>query len=258
MILTIDVGNTNIVLGCFDGDELKFVSRMKTDRDKMRDEYAVAIKALLDYYNCPADHIDGVILSTVVPPLLLTLKAALQRLTGCRVLTVGPGTKTGLDIRTDDPSALGADLVCGAVGAIGRHPLPCVVIDLGTATKFSVLDEKGVFLGCTILPGVMISLDALSRQTAQLPHIELDHMDHVVCTNTLECMRAGILYGTGSMIDGILAQIEAELGHSVTPVITGGLAKRFLAYCKRELVYDEYLLLYGLKAIYDKNAKRPK
>lgn len=255
MILAIDVGNTNIVFGGFDGDELRFVSRVKTDKDKMQDEYAIEILALLRFYGFSPADFDGAILSSVVPPLLPTLKLAIGKLLSCRVLTVSPGTKTGLNIKIDDPSILGADLVCGAVGAIARYPMPCVVVDLGTATKFSVLDADGCFLGGPILPGVVISLDALSRRTAQLPHIEFDRVDHIIGTNSPDSMRAGTVYGTACMIDGILDRIEAELGSPVTAVITGGLSGSIAPYCRRELHYDENLLLYGLLEIYRKNVR---
>lgn len=255
MILAIDVGNTNIVFGGFEGDELRFVSRIKTDKERMQDEYLLTFQGLLQFYGYSPADFDGAILSSVVPPLLPTLKQALGRLLSCRVLTVSPGTKTGLNIKIDDPSTLGADLVCGAVGASVRYPMPCVVIDLGTATKLLVLGQDGSFLGGPILPGVMISLDALSRRTAQLPHIEFDHADHIIGTNTLDSMRAGMVYGTASMIDGMLDRIEEELGAPVNAVLTGGLAAGIAPYCRREIPYDENLLLYGLLEIYRKNVK---
>lgn len=255
MILAVDVGNTNIVLGGFEKDELLFVSRIRTDKYKMTDEYAVEFQAILEFYGYSPRMFDGAILSSVVPPLQPALKSALSRLFHCRVLLVSPGTKTGLNIKIDDPAILGADLVCGAVGAIKRYPMPCIIIDLGTATKFSVLDQNGCFLGGPILPGVGISLDALSHNTAQLPHIEFDQIDHVIGTNSIDSMRAGVLYGTASMIDGMISRIEAEIGTPATAVMTGGLSKSIFPYCKRDIVYDENLLLYGLKEIYDKNVK---
>ena len=256
MILAIDVGNTNIVLGGFEGEELRFVSRLSTDRYKMPDEYAILLKEVLALHGSTPEQFDGAVLSSVVPPLLPSLKSAVACLLHCRVLTVSPGTRTGLDIKIDDPAILGADLVCGAVGAIKRYPLPCVVVDLGTATKFSVLDSNGSFLGGPILPGVVISLDALSKQTAQLPHIEFEAIDHVIGTNSIDSMRAGTVYGTAGMIDGMLARIEEELGSPVTAVMTGGLAKSIAPYCRKNVIYDENLLLFGLKEIYNKNAKK--
>lgn len=256
MVLTVDVGNTNIVLGGFEGEDLKFVSRMKTDKYKMQDEYAIEFKAILEFNGYVPGMFDGAIISSVVPPLQPTLKRAIAKLLGCRVLTVSPGTKTGLNIRIDNPAETGADLVCGCVGAIKRYPLPCVVVDLGTASKFLVIDQAGNFLGGPILPGVSISLDALSRNTAQLPHIEFHPIDHVIGTNSIDCMRAGILFGTASMVDGMVDRIEEELGERVTVVMTGGVAQGIAPYCRREINFDENLLLYGLKEIFNRNMKQ--
>lgn len=255
MVLTVDVGNTNIVLGGFEDGELFFVSRMKTDKEKMPDEYAIALKSILEINGYHATPFSGAIISSVVPPLLPALKAAVGKLLGCRVLTVSPGTKTGLNILIDNPAETGADLVCGCVGALARYPMPCIIVDLGTATKFLVLDEKGNFRGGPIMPGVNISLDALSKRTAQLPHIEFGGIDHIIGTNSIDCMRSGIVYGTASMVDGVVDRIEAELGQKVTVVMTGGIAKGIQPYCKREIIYDENLLLYGLQEIYNKNVK---
>lgn len=256
MVLTIDVGNTNIVFGGFEGEELSFVSRIQTNKDRMADEYAVQFKAILEFYGYTPELFEGVILSSVVPPLLPTLKQALSRLFNCRILTVSPGTKTGLNIKIDNPAETGADLVCGAIGAISRYSLPCVVVDLGTATKFLVINEKGDFLGGPIMPGVHISLDALSRRTAQLPHIEFDSVDHVIGTNSIDSMKAGSVYGTAAMIDGMIDRIEEELGQKVTVIMTGGIAPGIVPYCRREIRYDENLLLYGLKNIYERNTRQ--
>lgn len=253
MVLTVDVGNTNIVLGGFEGEELKFVSRVRTSKYKMADEYAVVFKSILELHEISASDFEGAIISCVVPPLIPTLKRAISTLFKCDALTVSPGVKTGLNIKIDDPAILGADLVCGAVGALQKYKMPCVVVDLGTATKFSVLDEKGSFLGGPIMPGVNISLDALSRNTAQLPHIEFNQIDHVIGTNSIDSMKAGSIYGTACMIDGIIERIEEEIGQKVTVVMTGGISKGIAPYCKAEMTFDENLLLYGLLAIYNKN-----
>lgn len=255
MILTIDVGNTNTVLGVFDNDEIIAVARISTDKYKMADEYAALMSTVLSFNRINFHDITGAIISSVVPPMLPSLKFALKKLDIKRILTVSPGTKTGLNIKIDDPAVLGADLVCGGVAAIKRYDLPCVIIDLGTATKFSVIDKNGDFLGGTILPGVNISLNALSCSTAQLPHIELNDIDHVIGTNSIDCMKAGIVYGTAAIIDGMLKRIEDELGEKVTAVMTGGISKSILPYCNSELIYDENLLLYGLYEIYLKNTK---
>lgn len=255
MILTVDVGNTNIVLGGFAEEKLMFVTRLQTNKYKMADEYTIQFKALLDLYGYSPSVFKGAIISSVVPPLLPTLKMAIKQLFDCRVLTVSPGTKTGLNIVTDNPGVLGADLVCGAVGAISKYPLPCIVVDLGTATKFSVIDENGTFLGVSIMPGINISLDALSKRTAQLPHIEFADATHIIGTNTLDSMLSGVVFGNASMIDGMIERIEEEIGKKATVVITGGLAGNIVPHCRCNAITDSNLLLYGLLEIYKKNVK---
>lgn len=255
MILTVDVGNTNIVLGGFENEKLLFVSRLQTNKYKMADEYTIQFKALLDLYKVSPNQFEGAIISSVVPPLLPTLKQAIKQLFDCKVITVSPGTKTGLNIVTDNPAILGADLVCGAVGAMYRYKMPCIIIDLGTATKFSVMDKNACFLGVSIMPGINISLDALSKRTAQLPHIEFSNAHDVIGTNTLDSMLSGVVFGTASMIDGMIERIEDELGQKSTVVITGGLAENIIPHCKKNIQKDENLLLYGLLEIYKKNIK---
>lgn len=253
MILTVDIGNTNIVLGGFLDKELVFVSRLQTNKYKMADEYAIDFKAIIEYNGYKSEMFDGAIISCVVPPLTPTIKHAINGLFGCKVWSVSPGLKTGLKIITDDPGALGADLVCGAVAAVSRFKMPCIIVDLGTATKFSVLDNTGCFIGCSIMPGVDISLDALSKRTAQLPHIEFDEADNIIGTNSIECMRSGIVFGTASMIDGMIARINEELSEPATVVVTGGMARNIVPHCKTAMEYSDHLILNGLKDIFDKN-----
>jgi len=212
----------------------------------MQDEYAIDFRGVLEFHGYSPEMFDGAIISSVVPPLLPTLKKAISSLFNCRVLTVSPGTKTGLNIRIDNPGMLGADLVCGAVAAMGRYKMPCIIVDLGTATKFSVLDKDSYFLGVSILPGVNISLDALSKRTAQLPHIEFEDAHAVIGTNSIDSMRSGIVFGTASMIDGMIERLNEEIGEKATVVVTGGIASNIVSKCKSEIIVDENLLLYGL------------
>ncbi|MFZ2537947.1 MAG: type III pantothenate kinase [Oscillospiraceae bacterium] len=256
MVLTIDVGNTNIVLGGFENDELIFVSRVQTNKNKMSDEYAIEFDGILRFYKCTPEMFDGAIISCVVPPLNHMLKKAISRLLNCKVMTVSPGTKTGLNIKIDNPAILGSDLVCGAVSAIGRYPLPCIIIDLGTATKFSVLDKDGNFLGVSIMPGVIISLEALSASSAQLPHIDLRESVTLIGKNSPDSMRSGIIFGTASMIEGMVERINEELGQKATVIATGGVASNIIPYCKSEIIVDENIVIYGLKEIYNKNTKK--
>ena len=255
MVLTVDIGNTNIVLGGFEDDELKFVARVYTNKEKTDDEYAVLFNSIIRLKGYKPDIINGAIISSVVPPVFQAIKNAVSKLCGCKVLSVSPGTKTGLNIKIDDPAILGADMVSSAVGAIGRYCMPCIIVDLGTATKFSVLDKDANFLGGPIMPGVSISLDALSKRTAQLPHIEFDKIDHVIGTNSIDSMRSGILYGTASMVDGMIERIEAEIGQKATVVMTGGISKAIAPYCKAKMEFDENIVLYGLNSIYKKNVR---
>lgn len=255
MVFTVDVGNTNIVLGAFDGDELLFVSRIATETSKMEDQYAIEFASILRLYGYVPDQFEGAIISSVVPPLLPVLKAALKKLLKCRVLLVSPGIKTGLNIRIDDPAMLGSDLVCGAVAALARYPMPCIIIDLGTATTISAISRDGAFLGGTIFPGVKVSLRALSSATAQLPHIDTElSSDSVIGKNSIDSMKAGIIFGTAGMIDGMIERYRAELGEDTSVVATGGLSSSIVPYCThKDIRLDESLLLDGLYTIYKKN-----
>lgn len=256
MILTVDVGNTNIVLALFKDGKISAVSRISTVRDRMADEYAVLMRNIALLHNIELTTLSGAIISSVVPPLTSQLKKAIRTVFGVNALVVGPGLKTGLNIKIDDPSQLGSDLVCGSVAAAAKYPLPCVVADLGTATKFTVVDRNGSFLGGSIMPGIKISLDALSQGTAQLPHISLDSTPRsVIGTNTIECMRSGIIYGNASMIDGMIARFKEELGDDLTVVATGGLAEDIVPHCRSKIILDHDLLLEGLYLLYIKNTK---
>lgn len=255
MFLAVDVGNTNIVIGGFSGDELAFVSRMQTCPGKMEDEYAIALNSILRFHGyAPADF-DGAMISCVVPPLNQTLKKAIGGLFSCKPLIISPGTKTGLNIKIDSPTVLGGDLVAGAVGAVAYYPMPCVVLDLGTATKFSILDQNGCFIGASILPGVYLSLEALCRGTAMLPHIDFADASNVIGKNSAESMRSGIVFGTASMIDGMLERISEELSYKVNVVATGGVASSIIPYCKAKIEIDDTLVLRGIKLLYEKNTR---
>ena len=253
MILTADIGNTNITLGVFQGDSLVFISRLATQRHRTAEQYAIELDAIFRLEGFSSDF-DGAIISSVVPELTSTFKYAIKKVTGCDSLIVAAGIKNGLKIATDNPKELGADLVAGAVGAISQYELPCLVMDLGTATKISVIDEGGVFVGCTIAPGIGISLDALSLRTSQLPAIELSAPDHAIGTNTIECIRSGTVLGNAAMLDGMANRLEKALGKEIkTLVATGGLAKEIVACCEKDIIFNKDLVLQGLLAIYRKN-----
>lgn len=253
MILAVDIGNTNIVVGGFDDKKVLFIERLSTNRNSTALEYAVLVRTILELNKSSKGDIEGAIISSVVPTVTHTVRDAVKRL-GCEnVLIVGPGIRTGLKILLDNPAQLGSDRVADAVAAIHDYPCPLVIIDMGTATTISVIDRSKNFRGGVISPGLRASLDSLTSRTSQLPHISLDPPKHVIGTNTIDCMRSGIIYSTAASIEGIVSRIEEELGEPCTVVSTGGLARTIIPYCKREIILDDQLLLRGLMYIYEKN-----
>lgn len=255
MILAIDIGNSHIVLGCIENDRILFEARMATDRIRTSDQYCADLKALLDLYHADCSKIDGTIISSVVPSVLDAVSEAVRKIVDKRVYIVGPGLKTGINIRIDNPAEVGSDLIVAAVAGIQEYGTPLIIIDMGTATTFSVVDNQKAYLGGAICPGVMISLDALTSRTSQLPGIGLSVPKRVVGKNTVDCMQSGLLYGAAAMIDGMIERTEEELGYTAKVLATGGLSKFILPLCKRSIIYDDDLLLKGLNLIYKLNAK---
>jgi type III pantothenate kinase len=253
MILCIDIGNTNLVMGGYEGERLCFQGRCGTDRRKTAEEYALLVQGILQLHRVRVEDITGGILSSVVPPLRQVMQKAMELLTGKRFLLVSSGVKTGLNIHMDIPSQLGSDLVADAVGAAAKYPKPIVFFDMGTATTLSVIDRKGCYLGGMIMPGLRISVDALADNAAQLPTVTLAPPERVIGQNTVECMQSGAIYGHAAMLDGLIDRVEAELGEPATAVATGGLAGVILPCCKRHIHLDETLQLDGLRLIYEKN-----
>ncbi len=253
MLLVIDIGNTNITLGGYNSDILVFNARIATNKNFTADQYAIALKNALALYGHDADEIEDCIIASVVPRVSTAVSSAVSLLCDIVPLMVGPGVKTGLNIKIDNPAQLGADLVVGAVGAIAEYTLPCVIIDMGTATTISVIDANGSFLGGSISAGINLTIKALCENTAQLPSIDIDAPRSVIGTNTVDSMKAGLVFGTAAMIDGLLDRIEIELGETPTVVATGGLSRDVISYCKRNIIYNENLLLDGLREIYEKN-----
>ena len=253
MILAVDIGNSNIVIGGISGNDIRFEARLRTDSTKTSDEYCIDLKMILDVYDVKTEDVEGAIVASVVPQVLNSIKTALKKLTGKNALVVGPGLKTGLNIKIENPAQTGADLVVGSVAALREHKPPLIVIDMGTATTMIVLDETGALIGGCICPGVKISLDALTERTALLPGLQLDQPRKAIGRNTIDCMRSGIMMGNASMMDGMIERMEAELGQKTTVVITGGIAKFIAPMCKTEMVYDKDLLLKGLAMLYREN-----
>lgn len=253
MILAIDIGNTNIEVGCIRGDDIIFVERIHTDGTKSELEYAISMKTVLELYGIDRKELDGGIISSVVPPLTNVLRRAAEKVTGREILVVGPGVKTGLDIRIDNPAQLGTGLVVGAVAGIEEYSCPLVIIDMGTATTYTVVNEKKQVMGGMIMPGVGVALDSLISRTSQLPKISLEPPKKFIGSNTVDCMKSGVLYGNAACMDGMISRIEEELGQKISAVATGGMAKYIVPYCRTPIQMDDALLLKGLKLIYRRN-----
>lgn len=255
MLLAIDIGNTNIVLGCIreENDEILFAERLSTDHNKTALEYAISFRNVLHIYQLSAKDVTGVIIASVVPPITALIDQALQKLTGKKAMIVGPGIRTGLNILMDSPAQVGADLIVGAVAGIDQYPVPQILVDMGTATTITVIDRNRNYIGGMILPGLMVSLDSLTSRTSKLPRIGLDPPKKLIGKNTIDCMKSGILYGHASCIDGMIDRIEEELQEKATIVATGGLAGTIAPLCKHTIIHDDSLLLKGLLLIYKKN-----
>ena len=256
MILAIDIGNSNIVIGGVEGDEIVFEARLRTEATKTSDQYCVDLKILLDVYEVSKASIEGVIMASVVPQVLNSMQTAVKKLTGKNCLVVGPGLKTGLNILIENPSQTGADLVVGSVAALREHKPPMIVVDMGTATTMVALDKNGALIGGCIAPGVKISMDALTERTALLPGLQLDQPKNAIGKNTIECMRSGIMMGTACMLDGMVSRMEEELGYKTTVVATGGIARFVIPMCRTPIIYDKDLLIKGLAALYRDNKRR--
>ena len=253
MILAIDIGNSSVVIGVADENDHRIIGRLAAHRYKTEDEYAVDLMHLLELYHIPPEKLEGAIVASVVPPMSETIREAVRRVTGKRPLVVGPGLKTGLHILIDNPGQLGSGLVVNAVAAIEKYPKPLIVIDMSTATVVSVIDRQGRYIGGTICPGIMISLDALASGTSQLPRIGLEAPEKVIGPNTVDAIRSGAVYGNAAMLDGLIDRIEEELGEKAVLVSTGKLSARVVPYCEHKIIHDESLLMRGLWLIWKKN-----
>ena len=256
MILTIDIGNSNIVLGGVRENEIVFEARLRTEVTKTSDQYCVDLKILMEVYGVSNKDIEGTIIASVVPQVLNSMRTAIQKLTGKVPLVVGPGLKTGLNILLENPGQTGADLVVADVAALREHKPPLIVIDMGTATTMSVLDKNGAHIGGCIIPGVKISMDALTDKTALLPGLQLDQPKRAIGRNTIDAMRSGIMLGTACMLDGMVERMEAELGCKTTVIATGGIAKFIVPMCKTPMIYDKDLIIKGLAALYADNKRK--
>lgn len=253
MILAIDIGNTNIVLGCIDGEEILFRERVSTNQTATDLEYAANMKMAMDMHGIDPEKIDGAIISSVVPSVTNMFRAAVEKYIGVEVKVVGPGIKTGLSILIDNPAQLGSDLVVDAVAGINEYPAPMIIIDMGTATTLSVIDSNRCYRGGMIMTGMAVSTDALIMRTAQLPKIAFETPKKVIATNTVDCLKSGIMLSNACALDGLIVRIEEELGEKCTVIATGGLSGVIVPLCRSEIILDDDLLLKGLGIIYNKN-----
>jgi len=256
MLLAIDIGNTNLVIGCIEDDRILFKMRIATDRTRTSDQYGVEIKNMIEAFGVKVSDISDCIISSVVPPVFNSVKTGLIKVLGKQPMVVGPGLKTGLNIHMDVPSQVGSDRIVIAVAALAEFKAPLILMDLGTATTIEVVEPENRYMGGVIVPGVRVSLDALTSRAAQLPGISLDQPKQVIGKNTVDCMRSGMMYGTAAMIDGLVDRIEEELGHPSTLVATGGMAQFITPLCRHEIILDKNLLLKGLNIIYKKNKRQ--
>ncbi|MCH5300271.1 MAG: type III pantothenate kinase [Ruminococcus sp.] len=254
MLLVADVGNTNTKIGIFDKEELKFKLVFATDQSKTSDEIAVELYTFFQIYNIDANKIDSSIISSVVPKVTRPLKTAVKTVTGTRSLVVGPGIKTGLDIKIDHPETLGADIVAGSVASCKKYGCPNITIFMGTATAVVFNDENGAYCGGAIMPGVSISLDALTAHGALLSSVDLIAPKKTICTNTADCIRSGVVLGNAFMLDGIIDSFFEETGKECAVISTGGLSSQIIKNCKHKIINDENLILDGLRFISELNS----
>lgn len=253
MLLAVDIGNTNICIGILEQDTVRFTARMVTRPRCTADEYTAELKFLLRRLNVDASQAEGVIVCSVVPGLTHPLAEACQRLTGHSAMLVSVGLDTGLTMDVDEPQRVGQDRLADAAAAAAHYPLPCMTVDLGTATTYNVIGTGGVFLGGFIVPGVQTSLRAISAGTAQLPPIAPETPGLLIGKNTVACLNNGAMFGTAAMLDGLADRVEQDLGQPLTVVATGGLAPYIMPCCKRKIHYDADLLFHGLALLYEKN-----
>ena len=258
MLLAVDIGNTNIVFGGMEEDRIRFRARIATDRNKSSDQYAMTVQKLLKVYGVEPEQICDCIISSVVPPVLNGVRTGLQKILNLRPMVVGPGLKTGLSIKTDDPARVGSDRIVAAVGALRDYPAPLILIDMGTATTLEVVGRNNTYLGGCIIPGVRTALNGLVESCAQLPSISLEPPEKTIGTNTVGCLRSGVLCGAAAMLDGMVERLEQELGEKATVLATGGIAPLVVPLCRRQIRLEDDMILKGLMVIYRKNCRKKK
>lgn len=253
MILAVDVGNTNIVLGLYEGKQLLHHWRLSTNRSSTTDEYGMMIYNLFQHSGLELDQVEGIIISSVVPPLMFVLEQLCSKYLKRTPLIVGPGIKTGLNVRYENPREVGADRIANAVAAIDLYGTPCIVVDFGTATTFDYIDESGQYIGGAVAPGIGISTEALYQRAAKLPRIELVKPKSVVGRNTVASMQAGIIYGFAGQVDGIVGRIREEHHAQAKVIATGEMAELIASESRTIEKVNPLLTLQGLQLIYERN-----
>jgi type III pantothenate kinase len=255
MIFVLDVGNTNIVLGVYEGDELKYHWRIETNRHKTEDEYGMIIKSLFEHVGLTFSDIHGIIISSVVPPIMFSLERMCQKYFHIKPLIVGPGIKTGLNIKYENPREVGADRIVNAVAGIHLYGAPLIIVDFGTATTYCYINEDKQYMGGAIAPGITISTEALYSRAAKLPRIEIARPNGIIGKNTINAMQAGILYGYVGQVEGIVARMKAQAKVEPKVIATGGLASLIAEESTAIDIVDPFLTLKGLQLIYLKNVE---
>lgn len=255
MILAVDIGNSNIVIGCIDDNKIFFEENIETSIRKTKLEYAIILKTLFELNDISPEDVDGAIISSVVPPLTNVIKSAITMTTDIDPLVIGPGIKSGIAIKMGDPRTVGSDLIATAAGAADEYGAPVIIIDIGTATTITMVDDSKAYIGGVIMPGAQVSVDSLASRTAQLPRISIEAPERIIGKNTIGSMQSGIIYGNASCIDGMIDRFVEEIGikEPITVVATGGLSKIIVPHCKKDIIIDQDLLLKGLRIIYNKN-----
>lgn len=254
MIFVLDVGNTNIVLGVYEGEELKYHWRMETNRHKTEDEYGMIVKNLFEHVKLSLDSIEGIIISSVVPPIMFSLERMCVKYFNISPLVVGPGIRTGLNIKYENPREVGADRIVNAVAGINEYGGPLIIVDFGTATTYCYINDDKQYMGGAIAPGIGISTEALYSKAAKLPRIEIGRPDHIIGKNTVSAMQSGILYGYVGQVEGIVSRMKANSNNNPTVIATGGLAQLISKESDIIDVVDQFLTLKGLKLIYERNS----
>lgn len=255
MLLAIDIGNTNIVVGGIENGQIIFEARISTDPIKTSDQYAAEIKSLLALFQTGLDQIQDSIICSVVPPVFNSVHTGVMKLTHKEPLVVGPGIKTGLNIQMDDPASVGSDLIVAAVAAVQDYQPPLILIDMGTATTVCAIGRGNTYLGGVVIPGVRVSAESLTSNAALLPGIQLDRPKQAICKNTVDAMRAGVMFSAADTLDGMVRRFEQELGEPATVIATGGIARFVVPLCQRNMILEKDLLLKGMDHLYLKNKK---